>query len=318
LIGWIGDCSVETASLTTAPTYNPPTDDPTSSPTTITPTSTPTTLTQNPSFEPTLTTDTPTSSSTTTIPTSAPAVQVTTTLEPTATITATVHLTCPDTLDQSTEIHSSATLYYSIVASDSAESGSGLFCGRLEAESDGWISIGFSSDGSMAGSQAVIGIPSEGTVLKYDLTNTANLMPKDRQTLSGTSIEEMDGMVMMEFVKILVEEWEVPIHKDEENKFIYAKGSDDLGYHTAKAAFVLDLSSGLKEEGKVPNIKVWFAHGVMAFLAWGVLVPISVNASPKGPLWFSLHRSCCLCPIDNPLLYCSYIHYKRREEHPLS
>jgi hypothetical protein len=107
----------------------------------------------------------------------------------------------------------------------------------------------------------------------------------------------MDGMVIVEFIKMLVEKGEVPIHKDVENKFIYANGSDDLGYHTAKAAFVLNLSSGSKEVVKVPNMMVWLVHGVMAFLAWAVLVSISVNVSlfrdrfPKGPLWFNLHRN---------------------------
>jgi hypothetical protein len=217
-------------------------------------------------------------------------------LEPTA-ANVTDQITCPDILDQSTEIDSSATLYYSVVSPETAKLGSGLFCGRLEAESDGWISIGFSLNGRMIGSQAVIGIPSESTVLKYDLTHTANLMPEHRQTLSGTSIEERDGMVIMEFVKLLVEEGEVPIRKDAENKFIYAKGSEDLGLHTAKASFDLNLSSGDKKVGKGPNMMVWLAHGVMGFLAWAVLVPISVSVSlfrdrfPQGPLWFNLHRS---------------------------
>ena len=39
------------------------------------------------------------------------------------------------------------------------------------------------------------------------------------------------------------------------------------------------------------------AHGIMAFLAWGVLVPFAVQSSllrsllPEGPLWFNLHRA---------------------------
>ncbi len=112
---------------TIVPTLNPTTGDPTSLLTTTTPTSTPTTLSHNPSFEPTLTTDTPTSSPSTTVPTSAPTIQITTTLEPTANIIATEQWTCPDTFDQTTEIDSTATLSYSIVSSDSAELGSGLF-----------------------------------------------------------------------------------------------------------------------------------------------------------------------------------------------
>jgi hypothetical protein len=74
------------------------------------------------------------------------------------------------------EIHSNATLYYYIVLTNMAELGSGLFCGHLEAKSDGWISIRFVSDGLMTGSQAIISIPSEGTILKYHWTNTDTLL----------------------------------------------------------------------------------------------------------------------------------------------
>jgi hypothetical protein len=59
----------------------------------------------------------------------------------------------------------------------------------------------------MAGSQAISGIPSEGTILKYKLTKTVTLMPRDRQTLSGTSIKEMDGMVIIEFIKRVSKKW---------------------------------------------------------------------------------------------------------------
>ena len=140
---------------------------------------------------------------------------------------------CPDTLDRSHEIDSYATLYYAVVPSDPEGSGNGLLCGRLEAENDGgWIGIGFSSYGLMRGSQAVIGIPAEGTVLKYDLSSRATLADDDRQTLTGTSLAEADGVVTMEFAKLLVEEGEVAIVEGAMNRFIHARGSQELGYHT--------------------------------------------------------------------------------------
>ncbi len=128
-------------------------------------------------------------------------------------------------------IDPSATLYYAVVPSDPADSGNGLFCGRLEAVNDGWVGIGFSPDGEMAGSQAVIGVPADGTVLKYDLTTTATPMDGARQTLTGTSIVESDGTVLMVFEKLLVEDGEVPIVEDAENRFIHARGAGALGYH---------------------------------------------------------------------------------------
>ncbi|KAL3817059.1 hypothetical protein ACHAXA_000109, partial [Cyclostephanos tholiformis] len=156
---------------------------------------------------------------------------------------ASTRSTCPDTLDQSTVIDSSATLYYAVVPSDPAGSSNGLLCGRIEVENDGWIGIGFSTDGLMAGSQAVIGIPAEGTVLKYDLTSTATLMNEERQTLTNTSIAEVDGLVIMEFVKLLVEEGEVPILEGVENIFIHARGLSELGYHSSRISSVVVLST---------------------------------------------------------------------------
>ncbi|KAL3783346.1 hypothetical protein ACHAW5_010888 [Stephanodiscus triporus] len=101
----------------------------------------------------------------------------------------------------------------------------------------------------MAGSSAVIGLPSDGTVLKYDLTDAATLMSDDRQTLSGTSLEVVSGeggdgaanMVVMEFVKLLVEDGEVPISEYGNNNFIHARGTSELGYHTGRFAFVIDF-----------------------------------------------------------------------------
>ncbi len=119
-------------------------------------------------------------------------------------------------------------------------------------------------------------------------------MQAGNQTLKNASVEVIDGQTIMKFTKIMKETGEIEITA-EENKFLWACGSDkDLGFHKAKASFDLNLSSGVK---KVGNMMVWLAHGVMAFLGWAVLVPISVNASlfrdrlPKGPLWFNLHRS---------------------------
>ena len=135
---------------------------------------------------------------------------------------------CPPTLDLSVEIDSSATLYYAIAPP--------YLCGRLEVDNDdaeGWIGLGFSENGMMTGSQAIIGIPAQGTVLKYDLTYVATPMDNAKQTLTGTSIAvaSIDGLVIMEFVKLMEEDGEVPIIIGE-NRFLQAKGPMELGYHT--------------------------------------------------------------------------------------
>jgi hypothetical protein len=159
-------------------------------------------------------------------------------------------------LDQSMEIDSSATLYYTVE--------NGLLRGRLEVENDGWIGIGFSSDGTMYGSQAIIGIPAEGTVLKYDLTSTATLMTEDKQTLSSTSISEVEGIMIMEFSKLLIEEGEVPILEGAKNNFIHARGQGELGFHSIDYSFRVDLCTSAIEEDVDEVVDLEGGDGVTA------------------------------------------------------
>ena len=69
---------------------------------------------------------------------------------------------CPSDLTQISTISSTETMYYEVV--------DGVLCARLESESEGWLGFGISPTGMMVPSEAVIGLPDEGTVLKYDLT----------------------------------------------------------------------------------------------------------------------------------------------------
>ena len=56
-------------------------------------------------------------------------------------------------------------------------------------------------------------------------------MSEDKHTLSGTSLPEVDGMMIIELTKMLLEDREVPILEGAENTFIYARGHNELGYH---------------------------------------------------------------------------------------
>ena len=123
------------------------------------------------------------------------------------------------------------------------------------------------------------------------------LMPKRNQTLRDASVKVNGGQTIMKVTKIMKEPREIEITSGK-NKFLWAYGlSNVLGHHGHSSAFDLNLSNGLSEKVKVPNMKVWLAHGVVAFLAWGVLFPMSGKASlfrdpfPKGSLWFNLHRN---------------------------
>mmetsp|Transcript_2297 Transcript_2297/g.4884 ORF Transcript_2297/g.4884 Transcript_2297/m.4884 type:complete len:309 (-) Transcript_2297:295-1221(-) len=170
---------------------------------------------------------------------------------------------------------------------------------ELIYDGEAWVSIGFSLNGRMIGSEAVIGIPGS-TTLKYNLNGyTDNLvqpMPQEQQTLTDASTVFQNGQTIMKFTKIMKEPGEVEILFGD-NDFLWAHGSAPaLTYHASRSAFVLNLSSGAAQEVTAPNKGLWLAHGVILFLAWGVFVPFAVQASllrkllPEGGIWFQIHR----------------------------
>jgi cytochrome b561 len=112
-----------------------------------------------------------------------------------------------------------------------------------------WAGIAFSGNGGfMIGSEAVIGLPDAETVLKYNLNaqNPDGVVPFDeaQQTLIETSVIQDDVSTVLTFTKILAEDGEIPIAIGE-NTFLGAWGiSNDLGFHSARQPFNIDLTNG--------------------------------------------------------------------------
>lgn len=215
-----------------------------------------TTATEAAATTPEATAATTTDMATTVAATTAAATMATTTAQATTTDqAAAVPPSCPPTLDASVRIDSKATLHYALVPSDPPGSNNGLLCGRLEAQNDdGWIALGISPNGGgMVGSEAIVGIPAGGTVVKYNLNgkNTASVVPMspEEQTLIDTSIavRDEDGMTIMSFTKLLVEDGEIPILESGTNTFLHARGASgaELGYHyNGRMSFEVDFSQG--------------------------------------------------------------------------
>ena len=166
---------------------------------------------------------------------------------------------------------------------------------------EGWVAIGFSTNGAMVGSEAVIGLNPGVVPLKYNLAgqdvNGVQPMPESQQTLTDASVSFEDGNTILRFTKTMYEEGEIPITTGD-NIFLEAYGtSDTLGYHANRGIVNINLASGSSEALTAPNMSAWLAHGIMAFLAWGVFVPFAVQSSllrsflPEGPMWFNLHRA---------------------------
>ena len=82
---------------------------------------------------------------------------------------------------------------------------------------EAWLAVAFTEGNSqMVGSEAVIGLPDTGEVVKYAMRSQVPAgvvrMPDAQQTLIETSISQSEGVTRMQFTKILVETGENPIN----------------------------------------------------------------------------------------------------------
>ena len=181
-------------------------------------------------------------------------------------------------------------------------------------DGEAWVGIAFSNNGQMVGSEAVIGIPDGQKVpRKYHQYSYAlsDVVPMDTaaQTLTDATVTINDvGQTIMKFTKLMKETGEIEISMVGEMGFLWAVGSSiELGYHQSRSPFAISLSTGLAQEIRVPNMTAWLVHGILAFVAWGVLIPFAIDSSlfrsmfmsPKkqgssgssSSLWFNLHRT---------------------------
>mmetsp|Transcript_6002 Transcript_6002/g.10092 ORF Transcript_6002/g.10092 Transcript_6002/m.10092 type:complete len:775 (-) Transcript_6002:103-2427(-) len=174
---------------------------------------------------------------------------------------------------------------------------------ELTYDGNGWVGIAFSKDGLMAGSDAVIGSTETGIPQKYRLLapsivvkSAVQLMPPEEQTLTDATVEFIDGQTVMKFTKKMKEPNHIEIGLGN-NIMLGAYGIiPTISYHTGKMEFYLNLSSGAAEEKATPFMSAWLAHGIIAFIAWGVMVPTAVQSAImrslfKGPMWFKLHQN---------------------------
>lgn len=151
---------------------------------------------------------------------------------------------CPTELTGVETITSTMTMYYELVLPDSAP---GMLCARIEAQSEAWLGWGINPSGEMIGGESVIGLPDEGTVLKYNLfaesMDGVVAMDDALQTLMETSIVQENGMTIMSFAKYLDEDQYGIFESGRPNSFIWAVGSSNsLGYHADRGNFELEFA----------------------------------------------------------------------------
>jgi len=205
-----------------------------------------------------------------------------------------------------------------VVTVDDESPNKGLFSAQVIFEGVGWVALGFSDEGFMVPSLAVIGLPdndvSESNPGKYDLTSrsAAGVTLAGSQTILNGNIEQNETHTVLTFQKFLEEEGESQaIDPEGPNFFLVAAGSSNtLGYHAHRASVGLNLvpcidgtdPSSIQQQPAAVTVEMdlkqglFKSHGIMAALAWGILAPLAIANSlcrhliPKTGFWFMMHR----------------------------
>jgi len=202
--------------------------------------------------------------------------------------------------------------YHSVSHTDTNESSSCEECKisvQLLYNGFSWLGIGVSPKGQMVGGHAVIGQPGLAEPREYylDGKDIDYITRKDidygtsTTVLEDTTIEFIDGQTVMEFTTSF-SNWGIqsPVGVSLNNlyTFIWAHGSDGgaaLSYHgpNSKSSYTIDnlmgfSSSSSTQQGlnsmaslqQAASTKAaWLAHGIMAFLAFGVFVPLAITTA---------------------------------------
>jgi hypothetical protein len=192
-----------------------------------------------------------------------------------------------------------------------------------------WLAYGVSPDGGMVGSTVVIGRPSEEDPTVYELEGKMKMRvrPITGFQLANASIkyDNDNGQTIMEFTTpfdtfgVIDEDdiYRVGISLKAPTSFIYAHGNEgniELDYHGGNnkgsyqlenlinpeaasltddhEAIVSDAMTLVQQQTKSTR-NAWVAHGILAFLAWGVCAPMAISAAvlrdlDLAPLWNKL------------------------------
>lgn len=155
---------------------------------------------------------------------------------------------CPATLTNNALLDDNTVLNYALVPSTAADGDApnGVLCGRVEHDGEGWIALAVAETADeMVGGEAIIGLPDESSVLKYNLggfsVDSVTPMAESMQTLWDESIVQENGKTIMTFSKWLVEENELDISEGM-NNFLFAIGSSNtLAYHAVRSGVSVNL-----------------------------------------------------------------------------
>lgn len=171
----------------------------------------------------------------------------------------------------------------------------------------GYVAVGFSTDGAMVGSDAVIGWASASSshVEMYHLAGRSvagvgdNLIP---DVLTDASAVLQDGNLRVSFTRPLAlpRVGSVALTSDQSSVMLWAVGPGmELAHHGAanKGSFGIQLDGGgggVVTLGLTELQKNKRLHAILMIISWGFLLPagavIAKFFKHKDPLWFHAHR----------------------------
>uniref|UniRef100_A0A0D9WE76 Cytochrome b561 and DOMON domain-containing protein n=1 Tax=Leersia perrieri TaxID=77586 RepID=A0A0D9WE76_9ORYZ len=165
------------------------------------------------------------------------------------------------------------------------------------AYSSGWVGIGFSNDGKMVGSSAMVGwIDNHGRayIKQYYLSS---------QTSSGVKVDEklpmtdvLSAAVLYGDNMYLAFQVKFPLHIAQRSVILASSKITPYEFHLAehdeKTTLFFDFSSGDSVSTYYPY-QLKRNHGAFAIFGWGVLLPLGAIVARylrhKDPLWYYLH-----------------------------
>jgi len=189
---------------------------------------------------------------------------------------------------------------------------------RVQAEiTMGWLGLGFSTNGQMVGSDAVIGwmdassgVPSVGF---YALDGQATgAIRKIENVLSASSLTTQTvnnkRVYTMEFTRpwCITDGSQQRCLSATSSALLWAMGDmSRISFHTRRGSFTvaLDGSSAADRLGISDRQYQRLAHAICMLLGWGVLLPFGASVAAGlrdrlgAPLWFRIHLGCQLAGL---------------------
>ncbi|CAN6444708.1 unnamed protein product [Victoria cruziana] len=164
--------------------------------------------------------------------------------------------------------------------------------------SSGWVGMGFSKDGMMVGSSAMVGwmdSQNRATIKQFYLGGqSSSQVVADQGNLQFTGITPSVVLQGTNIYLIFQLNFSAPVTR---KNLLFAVGSNTpiqntLIQHSDKTSISLDFSAGTVSASSYPSM-LKRSHGILAILGWGVILPIGViiarYCKKWDPLWYYLH-----------------------------